>query len=100
MKRFEIEVSGPARRQVLSALRWWLDNRSSASNLLAEEVRKALDLIAERPGVGHHVPSRRLRDVRCHSIGRSGYSIYYRVLTERVRVLSLWHESRGRKPRF
>jgi plasmid stabilization system protein ParE len=93
-----IEISPRARRQIQAARRWWLQNRDKAPELFDDELDRVQELLARMPYAGkpahtRHGPARRL------TIDRIRYYLYYRVLEDSVRLISLWHTSR-RPPRL
>jgi plasmid stabilization system protein ParE len=93
-----IEISPRAQRQIRAARRWWLQNRDKAPELFDEELDRVQALLKQMPYAGKpartlHGPARRL------TIDRIRYYLYYRVVANRVRLLSLWHTSR-RPPRL
>ena len=70
--------------------------------MLGDELEAAFDLIEALPFAGEAVPDTRIAGVRRVLLGRSQYHVYYVVSEETatIEVLSLWHTSRGRKPRL
>ena len=67
--------------------------------MLSDELESAYALIQDLPLAGEAVPHTRIRHVRRVLLGRTQYYLYYAVVDERtIRVLALWHTSRGRRP--
>lgn len=95
-----IEFSPQAERQIDSALHWWAENRSEAPALLATELEAALADLARYPRLGQRVTGQRLSRVRRVAMQRSRYLLYYRTNDDRIEILALWHQSRGRAPRL
>lgn len=89
-----------AERHLEAAVSWWKENRPAASGAVADEVRKAIDLISIHPATGVPAQSARLRGVRRILLDRIGYYCYYRPrpLLKRIEVLALWHSKRGSQP--
>jgi plasmid stabilization system protein ParE len=93
-----VEASPRAERQIRAARRWWLQNRAKAPEAFDEEIDRAREFLQDVPYAGkpirtRHGPARRL------TIERIRYYLYYRIQSDRVRLLSLWHTSR-RPPRL
>lgn len=98
-----VKFTPQAERQVDMAARWWRENRSRASDALAEDLASALELIATQPGVGAIARSSRLSNVRRVYLHRIGYYLYYRVTSGEsaiVQIVAFWHSSRGAGPRL
>lgn len=94
----EFAVSLRARAEIREALEWWLKNRPKAPRALVEDLKAAFRLIREHPRAGlrgSRSPERYRLNLR-----RARYAVYYEVVGGAVRVLSLWHASRGRTPDF
>ena len=90
-----------AGRQADDAAAWWREHRSKAPNAFAEELERALELIAAEPGVGARARNARLAGVRRVLLHRVRYYLYYRIVEapERlVQILAVWHAQRGSGP--
>ena len=59
-----IRITRRAEAQIREAASWWLANRPAAPGALREELRRALDLISQQPGVGAMATNARLVGVR------------------------------------
>ena len=96
----EIRVAPRAARQIRAAAKWWVENRSAAPTLLADEIEAAFDLIADIPLAGEAVSHARIAGLRRILLGRTQHYLYYVVSEGRfvVEVIALWHTSRGAKP--
>ena len=94
----KIVVAPQAVTDIEVAMRWWLSNRPKAPEPLQEELRGALAFISETPHAGIPMASGKPSTVRRVPLPRSRYLLYYRVLTDTVRVLRLWHMSRLAPP--
>jgi plasmid stabilization system protein ParE len=77
-------------------LGWWAENRPAAPDLLEQELRNVLALVAATPTLGALARDTRVKDVRRVLLRRTRYHVYYRVDSASVRleVLALWHASR------
>lgn len=98
MTRLRLRVTLRAAREVERAEAWWRENRPAAPAALREDLRAALDLLAQEPGIGVKVATTRLPGTRRLHLGRVRYLIYYRVRGDELIVLSVWHASRGSTP--
>jgi plasmid stabilization system protein ParE len=93
-----VKITHRARAQIEGAARWWVANRPKARQAFAEDLRSAFDLVARQPEIGGRAAGIRLRGVRRMHLSRIRYHLYYRVRSERIEVLALWHSSRGEEP--
>jgi plasmid stabilization system protein ParE len=93
-----VRISPRARRHIASALEWWSTNRPHAPTMLQHELANALELLGSHDRIGEQQPSTRIRELRRLALGQSGFSIYYSVERDGIRVLALWHQSRGSQP--
>lgn len=82
-----------ARRQLIEAQRWWVENRLAAPLLLREELASVGALLSEHPSAGVQV---RGRDARRAVLPRTGYVLFYRVRprAQRIEVIALVHGRR------
>lgn len=95
--RYAVVVLDDALAEVVGAEEWWQANRAKAPNLLADEVGRALELLAIEPTLGTFSPGvSRRRGIRRILLPRVGYHIYFRIDRDlqRVVVLSFWHARR------
>jgi plasmid stabilization system protein ParE len=78
------------------ALGWWRENRPLAPDLLDEELRGVLAIVATTPTIGALARDARLQGVRRILLRRTRYHLYYRVNAPagRLEVLALWHARR------
>lgn len=93
-----IKVSARAAAHIRQAGEWWAENRPAAPGAVRTDIGEALALLARQPGIGVTYKSGRANDVRRLLIGRIRYFIYYRVTSETLEVLALWHMSRDKQP--
>jgi plasmid stabilization system protein ParE len=98
--RFRFRVAPRAGRQIRAAAQWWLKNRTAAPGLFGDELESAYALIEELPLAGEPVPHSRIAGLRRVLLGRTQYHLYYVVSEDDdvIKVLSLWHTSRGKRP--
>ena len=93
-----IAVKPLARREIASALSWWLENRTKNPKLLSLELRAAFKRLEISPGIGSPVDdepaARRLLLVM------TGWWIYYYYDKKAnvVYVLRFWHGRREVEP--
>jgi len=100
--RLEVRITHRARHQIQVASTWWRENRPAATHALAEDLGRALELIALHPEIGGVARNPRLAGVRRILLGRVRYHLYYRVAgsPERIEVLAFWYASRSTSPRI
>jgi plasmid stabilization system protein ParE len=91
---FVVLFTPRATRELLTAVRWWRENRLEAPRLLDDDVERALRRIAIFP---RSAPLVRGRDARRVMLRRSGYLLFYRIRPRlrRIEVLSVLHGRRG-----
>jgi plasmid stabilization system protein ParE len=90
-----------ASADVEEAGRWWRENRTKAPDAFAEELARALDLIASQPQIGATARNVALAGIRRILLGRVNYYVYYRVsdrTPRSIEVVALWHASRNSEP--
>jgi plasmid stabilization system protein ParE len=87
--------------QARRAVAWWRENRPVAPDLLEQEIRSVLGLVASAPTLGAVARDTRVKNVRRVLVRRTRYHVYYRVDAggAQLEVLALWHTSR-REPIF
>jgi plasmid stabilization system protein ParE len=95
-----VRIVSTAARSILDAAEWWVSNRPKAPAAFAEELERALQLIATQPAVGAQALNVKLAGIRRIHLTRVRYHLYYRVAKSpaRIEVLALWHTSRGSTP--
>ena len=89
-----------AEAQIKEIGAWWRENRTAAPTLFKDELKRALDLIAERPHIGAPYKRRGIRDLRRYRLGKTPYQAYYvpRVDDGEVIVVAVWSSMRRRGP--
>jgi len=93
-----VRITKRAQAQIDLAARWWDENRIAAPAAFDEDLAEAFLLLGAQPRIGARVTSIHTYDVRCLQLVRIRYSLYYRIRSDRVEVLALWHSSRGVEP--
>jgi plasmid stabilization system protein ParE len=95
-RRYFVRYAPIAETQIDAALLWWGEQRDGAPGLLALEIAEALDRLAELPQVGRRAVLRGHPTARRLLLQRSGYHLYYVVLTaeREVRVVYFRHARR------
>jgi plasmid stabilization system protein ParE len=95
-------MSKRARADVVAACEWWKRNLPGAHIPLVNELRRAQQQLATTPWAGVSVSDDVLSTLRRLSLVRARYFLFYEVdesLGE-VRVLRVWHMSRGETPQL
>jgi plasmid stabilization system protein ParE len=80
-----------ARAEFDEAFDWYEQQRTGLGVQFIEQVQAVFDQISATPELRPAV----YRDVRKALVGRFPYSVFYRVGTERVIVLSVFHNKRN-----
>lgn len=97
-----VRIVESATRAILEAAEWWSANRPKAPDAFAEELDRALQLLASQPAIGARARNIKLAGVRRIHLTRVHYYLYYRVIPEpaTVEILALWHTKRGSPPKL
>src|SRR5688572_2241454 len=93
-----VRVTKRAQTQIDRAATWWDENRPLAPQAFDEELSEAFSLLSVEPGIGVPVINARAAGVRRLHLARIHYFLYYRVRSDEVQVLRVWHTSRGSEP--
>jgi plasmid stabilization system protein ParE len=95
-------MSKRARADVVAACQWWKRNLPDAHVPLVEELRRARQQLATTPWAGVTISDDVLSTLRRLSLVRARYFLFYEVDEElaEVRVLRVWHMSRGEMPKL
>ncbi|HXM51267.1 MAG TPA: type II toxin-antitoxin system RelE/ParE family toxin [Pyrinomonadaceae bacterium] len=95
-----VRIVSSAARAIVEAAEWWVSNRPMAPGAFAEELGRALQLVASQPAIGARAQNLRLAGVRRIRLARVRYHLYYRVTSTppTIEILALWHTSRGESP--
>lgn len=107
-RRLPVRIVASAAEAIADAAKWWVENRPKAPAAFAEELTRALDLVASEPAIGAKARNAKLPGLRRIHLARIRYYLYYLYyLYYRVRsspatleVLALWHSSRGSGPQL
>jgi plasmid stabilization system protein ParE len=94
-----VRVKPRARREINALAAWWAENRLAAPGAVAADLRDALDLLVEFPGVGTRVENSRDPETRFWPIKRLGYDLYYRQRGKYLEVVAFWSSSREAGPK-
>ena len=93
-----VKVSARAASQIRKAAEWWAKNRPAAPGAVRTDIGEALALLAQQPGIGTAYEGTRTKGVRRLLVGRIRYFIYYQDTPDTLKVLAVWHVSRGKQP--
>ena len=94
----ELSVSRRAAREIERVVEWWAANRPAAPGAVRQDLEAAVNLLLVQPDIGARVEQASSPDVRRFHLDRIRYWVYYRVRSNRLEVLSVWHSSRGSGP--
>ena len=94
-----VRIKARARREINEAAAWWSDNRPAAVGAIAHDLREALDLLVEFPGLGTRVENAKSSETRRWLLRRVSYQVYYRVRGNLLEVVAFWSTDRERGPR-
>jgi plasmid stabilization system protein ParE len=95
-----VKIKPRARREINAAAQWWSENRLSAPGAVAADLKDALDLLVDFPGIGTKVENTKSPDTRRWLLERVGHHIYYRQRGQFLEVVSCWGASRELGPRI
>lgn len=101
MKRYRVELSPAAARQVERIQDWWSTNRTTAPGLFRRELAAAIRYLSGSPRSAPAYQGEDIPTTRRLLLPRTRHHAYF-VLDERervVRVYAIWHASRGGGPR-
>jgi plasmid stabilization system protein ParE len=93
-----VEISDLAMVQVRAAEEWWRRNRPKAPDAVREELERAAVLISIQPESGALARNVSLSGVRRIHLTRIRYYLFYRVVSDAIEILALWHSSRHGAP--
>lgn len=96
--RRRLIVARRAEIQIAKAQRWWRQHRD-AKDAIDEDLTEAFALLREQPFIGRLVRTSRGKNMRCWTLERTRYYIYYRVHDDTIEVAVFWHTAR-RPPRL
>lgn len=99
---FRVRLTASARRQAIQIADWWAENRLDSKGLFVDELRAAIDQLANSPhsGQAYEAHGSAPSGVRRLLLWRSHFHVYYSVGSVHglVVVRAIWHASRGRGP--
>lgn len=88
---FRVVLRPEARDDLIAARDWYERQRSGLGQSFTEAVRQLLANVADNPALYEKAHG----DVRRARVRRFPYVVYYRVLTDRIEVLGVFHGSRN-----
>jgi plasmid stabilization system protein ParE len=97
---YAVRVAPRAEAQIRIAASWWSENRPKAPGAFRKDIERGFELARTFPAAGERVGHSRYKEVRRILLGRIRYHLYYSVSRETrvVKILALWHTSRGSAP--
>ena len=100
MRGFRVEFSPEAAEHVAAIDGWWRTNRTRTPRLFARELESALRRLRSAPASGRPYREAAWAELRFVLLSRTRYRVYYSVGEPKgtVRVLAVWHTSRGGDP--
>ncbi|HUO05021.1 MAG TPA: type II toxin-antitoxin system RelE/ParE family toxin [Candidatus Binataceae bacterium] len=93
-----VRTTPEADAQIRAIDKWWRENRTASSELFADELAAAFDLIGHAPGIGRSYRRSPVSSTRRILLKAARYHVYYASSTNEVRVLAVWHARRGVGP--
>ena len=93
-----VRIKPRARREINEAAAWWSGNRLAAPGAVAQDLKEALELLAEFPGIGTKVENAKSPETRRWLLKRIGHHIYYRPRGARLEVVAFWGTDREHGP--
>ncbi len=93
-----VKVKPRARHEINAAAEWWSQNRPAAPGAVATDLREALDLLVELPGIGTTVEGARDPETRRWWLDRIRYYIYYRPRGRYLELVAFWGGGREHGP--
>ena len=99
-KRYRVELSPEALERAQTIRAWWIENRSGALDLFADELGAAIRKLGAVPHIGARYDATPLPEMRRVLMLRTRCHVYYTVDDESrlVRVHAIGHTSRGQGP--
>lgn len=96
MRDVLVDISPRAQRQINSAAEWWQRNRNKAPQLFVDELEAAFAILRQSPLAGRAAKLQKFKSVRRLLLPKTRFFLYYEVRADgHVRIVSLWHQSRG-----
>lgn len=94
-----MRIKPRARREINALAAWWAENRLAAPGAVAADLKDALELLVEFPGIGTKVENARDPETRFWPLKRLGHELYYRQRGMYLEVVSFWSSSRKSGPK-
>ena len=94
-----VRIKPRARREISEAAAWWSENRLAATGAVSHDLRDALDLLVEFPGIGTKVENSKSAETRRWLLKRISHHVYYRVRGNLLEVVAFWSADREHAPR-
>jgi plasmid stabilization system protein ParE len=94
-----VRIKPRAVREIHRAAQWWSENRPATPGAVEADLKDALTLLVEHPGIGSKVDNTRDAETRRFLLDRTRYFVYYRPKGRFLEVLAFWHASREHEPR-
>jgi plasmid stabilization system protein ParE len=85
-----VRLAASARKELVEAIRYHEQEREGIGRELAEEIDRAVRLIAERPMIGSEIGE----GERKFTVDRFSYNVIYRIEEKTVFVLAIAHHRR------
>ena len=93
-----VRIKPRARREINEAAAWWSENRLAAPGAVAQDLKGALDLLVDFPGIGTKVENAKSPETRRWLLKRIGYHVYYRPRGPNLEVVAFWGAEREHGP--
>jgi plasmid stabilization system protein ParE len=93
-----VRIKPRARREINEAAAWWSEYRLAAVGAVSDDLRLALDLLVEFPGIGTKVENANSPEARRWLLKRISYHVYYRVRGDFLEVVAFWGADREHSP--
>lgn len=94
-----VRIKPRAVRSIHAAAAWWSENRKAAPGAIEDDLKGALDVLAEQPGIGRRVENARDPETRRFYLARIRYFVCYRPRGQFLEIVEFWHSSREHEPR-
>jgi plasmid stabilization system protein ParE len=93
-----VTIAPEAIEEVVRIAAWWSKHRPQAPRLFLVELDAALALLARQPESGPRVKARGRSRLRCITLRRSGYVVFYELFVETRRVVVVRARHGRRRP--
>jgi len=99
LKRRRVRFTFTAAQHVAREKAWWLEHRDR-SEVFAEDLEQALNIVATLPGAGTIYAKSPIPEVRRVFLRRVALHLYYTFDDHETIVRALWGAHRERDPQF